>query len=118
MITPSGKECPHYYYQAALPHRAIAHKEECRLLKDKWQPKYCDKCPVPEIARANASKYLVLEARINKGFLGLGIIGVHIDVRARCSKHRIEIQDPCIGCPQCNAERPGLADILAQMTDK
>jgi hypothetical protein len=114
MITPAGKECPHYYEDF---HRGRA-QQECRLIaanpeSKPWRPKDCTKCPVPDILRANASEYLEIKAHIDNGFLGL--FGVHVEVEAYCSKHDIPINDPYVGCPRCHAERPGLADILEQI---
>lgn len=116
MITPAGKECPHYF-QDFHRGRSI---QECRLIaanpeSKPWRPKDCSHCEVPDILRANASPDLVLKARINNGFLGLGLIGVHVEVEAYCDRHNIPIEDPYVGCEKCNAERPGLAEILEQI---
>ncbi len=82
-----------------------------------WRPQDCARCPVPDMLRANASEHLVLEARIHNGFLGLGLFGVHVEVEARCGKHNVPVEDPYVGCTLCNAERPGLAEILSQIED-
>ncbi|MBN1287306.1 MAG: hypothetical protein JXB47_18040 [Anaerolineae bacterium] len=116
MITPAGKECPHYYQDF---HRGRS-TQECRLIaanpeSKPWRSKDCANCPVPDILRANASPDLMLKAHIDNGFLGLGLIGVRVAVEAYCDKHSRPIKDPYVGCDLCNAERPGLAEILEQI---
>lgn len=111
MRTPAGKECPHYY-EDYYRGREV---QECRLVKDdpeslKWKPTDCSKCPIPDILNANASKDLSLNLSIKPGVLGFGR---RIEATAHCVKHQVDIEDPYIGCPQCNAERPGL-DIFRQ----
>jgi hypothetical protein len=116
MITPAGKECP-YYYEDYYRGRA---QQECRLIaanpaSKPWRPRDCSHCPVPDILRANASDDLVLKARVNTGVLGL--IGVHVEVEAHCRKHEIPIEDPYVGCRLCNAEHPGVAEILGALDE-
>jgi hypothetical protein len=106
MQTPAGKECPHYYQDF---HRG-RNIQECRLTKFNhdslpWKPSDCDKCPVPDIVFANASRDMQLTLTIKPILLGLGR---RLDVQATCLKHDIPIEDPYVGCPRCNAERPGL----------
>lgn len=106
MRTPAGKECPYYYADFHRNHNT----QLCRLLEHHpeslpWQPSDCEKCPVPEIAAANASPNLRLDLIVNPVILGLGR---RITVTASCKKHGIPVEDPYVGCPQCNAERPGL----------
>lgn len=106
MRTPAGKECPYYY---ADFHRGRS-LQRCRLVEQNpaslpWQPKDCSKCPVPEIAAANASPHLQLTLTIAPMVLGLGR---RLTLSANCSKHGIALEEPHIGCPQCIAERPGL----------
>jgi hypothetical protein len=109
MITPAGQEC-RYYYEDYFRGRE---RQECRLLEqnprsEPWQPKLCDGCPVPGILRANACPNLVLEGRVEKGFLGLSR-KVALDVV--CSKHLKSGFDPHVGCGHCHEERPG-AELL------
>ncbi|MCC7210039.1 MAG: hypothetical protein IT323_22235 [Anaerolineae bacterium] len=110
MRTPAGKECPEYY-QDFHRQRNI---QECRLAKRnpdsaRWQPGDCRRCPVPDILRANASPHLRLKLTIRPGFLGIGRSNL---VQATCEKHRQVIEDPYVGCEQCNAERPGLSAFI------
>jgi len=76
----------------------------------RWKPGDCSKCPVPEILNANASPFLELSLTIKPKMLGLGR---QLEIKASCIKHHVVIQDPYVGCPECNAERPGL-DIFWQ----
>ena len=106
MKTPAGKECPMYY---ADFHRG-RHVQECRLVERNpdsapWQPGDCTRCTVPEIVHANASKTMRLKLTIKSGILGLGR---RLIIEAYCEKHGIVIDDPFVGCAQCNAERPGI----------
>ena len=116
MRTPAGKEC-RFYYEDFNRGRDI---QECRLTKENpdsmyWRPGDCSKCPIPDILNANASPDLQLVLTIKPaGFLGTG--RKH-EVTASCLKHHIPIEDPFIGCPQCNAERPGL-DLFRQALDE
>lgn len=108
MKTPAGKECRYYY---ADFHRG-RNRQECRLIRPSlWRPSDCHRCPVPDILWANASEHLQLEALVRGGFLGLGR---HIQVRAFCALHHIEIEDPYIGCKECAAERPGWTGLTEQ----
>jgi len=106
MRTPAGKECIHYHEDF---HRG-RNVQECRLINEnpdslRWKILDCARCHVPEILDANASQYLSLKLTIKPKILGLGR---QIEVVASCIKHRISIDDPYVGCPKCNAERPGL----------
>ena len=65
---------------------------------------------MPEILNANSSPHLQLELTVKPGVLGLGR---RLDVQASCARHHIPISDPFVGCPQCNADRPGL-DVFKQ----
>ena len=105
MITPAGEEC-RYYYEDYYRGRE---KQECRLIarnprSEPWRPELCKTCPVPGILRANASPNLVLEAHVEKGFLGLRR---RVVVDAVCAKHLVEIKEPHVGCRLCNEEQPG-----------
>lgn len=106
MRTPAGKECRFYY----ADYNRGRNVRECRLIKQnpdslRWQPKYCSQCPVPEILNANASPDMELTLTVKPVMLGLGR---RLEVTARCTRHRIPIEDPYVGCPKCIAERPGL----------
>lgn len=111
MRTPAGKDCPHYH---ADFHRG-RNIQECRLAQQnpaslQWKPGDCSRCTVPDILLANASPHLELLLTIKPKLLGLGR---QIEVSATCIRHRLAITDPYIGCPKCNAERPGL-DVFWQ----
>lgn len=115
MKTPAGTEC-RYYFQDFHRGRDI---QECRLAKDnpqsaRWVPKDCSNCPVPSILLANASPNLELKLTIKYRLL---VIGRYNEVSAYCIKHRIPIDDPHIGCPQCNAERPGIDLFLKALEE-
>ncbi|MFQ3568094.1 MAG: hypothetical protein SNJ59_13990 [Aggregatilineales bacterium] len=106
MRTPAGKECKHYYED----YNRGREVQECRLIKYNpqslpWRPKYCALCPVPDILNANASPNMELTLTIAPRVLGLGR---KFEVTAECVKHRTRIDDPFVGCLECNAERPGL----------
>lgn len=105
MKTPAGSECA-YYYEDYFRGRDV---QECRIPKDErsapWRPADCTKCPVPAILQNNASSHLSLTLNIKPTMLGFSRKYV---VEASCKRHEIPIDDPHIGCPQCNAERPGL----------
>jgi hypothetical protein len=110
MRTPAGTECAHYYEDFNRG-RAI---QICRLVQANpqslaWEPRDCFSCAVPAILRANGSPHLELKLTIKRGFLGLGR---KLAVSAYCTKHMIEIEEPKVGCPLCNAERPGMSALL------
>jgi hypothetical protein len=110
MRTPAGKDCRHYYQDF---HRGRS-VQECRLVKENpnslaWSPAICARCPVPDILSANSSANLELKLTIAPVILGLGR---RVVVEATCSKHAIKLDDPYVGCPKCNAERPGLEQFL------
>jgi len=116
MRTPAGKECSHYY---ADFHRG-RQKQECRLAEANpdsapWNPKDCARCAVPDILAANASPDLRLRLTIKAGVLG---IGRRNQVDATCARHNIKIDDPIVGCPLCNAERPGLNAFIDALEKK
>ncbi len=77
-----------------------------------WHPSDCARCPVPDILQANASPAMRLRLTIKPGILG---IGRHSKVDAFCEKHTVVIDDPFVGCPQCNAERPGIDAFLSAL---
>ncbi len=110
MKTPAGKEC-HFYYQDFPRGNST---QECRLVAQKshsepWKPDDCFACPVPGILLANSSPYLVLEATIKKGFLGMNR---RVEIKASCSRHLIDVPEPHIGCLKCAREKPGLRDLF------
>ena len=113
MKTPAGKEC-RFYYQDFFRGRS---EQECRLIKanarsPQWRPKDCANCPVPDILAANSNPNLVLEGTAKPGILR---IGRHVEVRAFCSRHLIDVDKPEVGCPQCAAERPGLRELFSDL---
>jgi len=100
MRTPAGKECKYYY---ADYHRG-RDTQACRLLERNpqggaWKPSLCGKCPVPDILRQNACPHLALEAKVEKGFLGLT---EKVGVYAVCAKKMVEVDMPAIGCGSCH----------------
>jgi hypothetical protein len=115
MKTPAGKECPQYY---ADFHRGRS-TQKCRLAERNadsapWNPHDCTTCPVPDILLANSSPSMRLRLTIKAGILGFGR---RLQVEAYCEKHSRAIDDPFVGCPRCNAERPGL-DLFREALDK
>jgi len=46
---------------------------------------------------------------VKTGVLG---IGRRVAVKAFCSRHLIDVEQPEVGCPQCAAERPGLRELF------
>lgn len=114
MRTPAGRECRHYYEDFNRG-RSV---QECRLIKQNpkslpWKPSDCSTCPVPDILNANASPDLELTLTKEPRLLGLGR---KLIVTAHCTRHNIPVEDPFVGCPQCNAERPGL-DLFTKALD-
>lgn len=110
MKTPAGTECRFYYQNF---HRGRS-EQECRLVQvnsrsAEWQAKDCTNCPVPGILQANSNSNMVLEGIIKGGFLGLGR---RVVVKAFCSRHLVDIEEPRIGCRKCALERPGLRELL------
>ena len=106
MRTPAGQECRFYHQDF---HRG-KNVQECRLVRDnpeslRWRPVDCTNCPVPAILAANASRDMELTLTIKPRLLG---IGRQRELTAVCLRHHIDIEDPYVGCPKCNAERPGL----------
>jgi hypothetical protein len=100
MKTPAGKECKYFYGN----YFRGAHQEECRLIGGKqpphaWTPDLCEKCPVPDILRANACENMTLTAHVNRGILGMGR---KVTVSAYCTKSHDFVDDPYLGCGQCH----------------
>ena len=116
MQTPAGKMC-HYYYE---DYNRGANVQECRLIKanpdsERWHPRDCQRCPVPDILNANASPNLELRLTIRKALFGF--VRRH-EVSASCARHKIAIEDAFVGCPQCNAENPGLEIFRQALEDR
>ncbi len=112
MRTPAGKECRFYYQNF---HRGRS-EQECRLIQNNprspaWRPKDCFECPVPDILRANSSPDLVLEGTVKKGLFG---VNRHVEVKAFCSRHLVDVEQPEVGCPLCAKERPGLQQLFGE----
>jgi hypothetical protein len=110
MITPAGKECRFYYQDFHRGHST----QECRLVdqnptSEPWRPKDCESCPVPGILLANSSPNLVLEASIKKSFMSR-----KLKVKASCSRHLIDVDEPHIGCLKCAAEKPGFQALFGE----
>ncbi len=106
MRTPAGKDC-RYYYEDFHRGRDV---QECRLIKENsaslsWRPGDCSKCLVPEILNANASPNLELKVTVKTKLLGFGR---QLTISAACTRHKIPIEDPYIGCKVCNENRPEL----------
>jgi hypothetical protein len=100
MRTPAGSECPFYY---ADFHRG-RQLQDCRLVArtdggGRWAPDSCARCRVPAIHLANACPNLVLEARVQPGFLGLGR---GMRVSATCPKSGGIVSAPEVGCGLCH----------------
>lgn len=100
MKTPAGKECSYFYGN----YFRGAHQEECRLIGRQnpplgWAPDLCNKCPVPEIQRANACSFMILTAEVKRGVLGLSR---KVVVHAYCKKVHDFVENPIIGCGHCH----------------
>lgn len=100
MRTPFGVECAFFYGD----YYRGRNQEECRLIKssahsDPWTTSLCKDCPVPGILRANACKNMVLEATVDKGFLGLK---KHVKVTAFCTLSKKVVDEPYVGCGICH----------------
>ncbi|MGJ3240500.1 MAG: hypothetical protein ACFE0Q_17460 [Anaerolineae bacterium] len=113
MKTPAGQECKHYYQDF---HRG-RNIQECRLVKqnpdsERWHPKDCSKCPVPDILRANADPDMELTLTISKGFMGFGR---KLEVTAKSLSDGTAIEDPYVG--NLNKPNPGL-DIFRQALEE
>lgn len=104
MRTPAGTECP-YYFEDYFRGRE---DQACRLIErtpasGKWEPQLCQTCPVPKIVRANACPHLILDARVQTGFLGFN---KHVEVSAMCTQTLDTVDEPEIGCGQCHQNLP------------
>ncbi len=109
MRTPAGKECRHYYQDF---HRG-RDLQECRLAQEdpdseRWHPSDCEKCPVPDILRANADPDMILKLTITRGFLGFFR---RVNVTATDRRDGSIIENPYVG--RIDPANPGL-DIFRQ----
>jgi hypothetical protein len=98
MITPAGKECPHFFGDY---HRG-KNIEACRLLESAgidWEPSLCEKCPAPEILQANACEFQKLSPTLERP---LFFMSPQIQIEAYCSKCECKVGEPQIGCGQCH----------------
>jgi hypothetical protein len=98
MLTPAGKECPHFYGD----YYRGRHMERCRLLEAhalQWTADLCAKCPVPEILQANACENQHLTPRLEKP---LFFLRPQVQVAAHCRKCECDVATPEIGCGQCH----------------
>ncbi|MBN1266912.1 MAG: hypothetical protein JXA25_15565 [Anaerolineales bacterium] len=107
MRTPAGTECP-YYYADYFRGREY---EECRLVEPSqsgrsWSPDVCERCPVPEIVRANGCKHMSLHASIESGFLGFG---QKVVVTAYCARAGEAVKEPLVGCGHCHEDLPSFS---------
>lgn len=106
MITPAGKECPHYYEDFNRGRNV----QECRLAMANpdslpWRPADCARCPVPDIVRANSSQDMKLTLTIRTALLGFVR---QVRVEAWCTRHDVPIENPYVGCPLDVEENPAL----------
>ena len=107
-----GQEC-RFYYEDYVRGRST---RECRLIgrnpdSERWEPTLCRACPVPAIVRDNVCPNMALEARVVKGLFGLTR---HVEVYAVCTLTLTQVQEPRVGCGQCQEHRPGAAILRAQ----
>ena len=115
MLTPAGKECPHYYEDFNRG-RSV---QECRLAAQNpeslpWRPKDCAKCQVPDIVRANASPDMALRLTIRSVLLGFIR---QVQIEAWCVRHDRPIEDPYVGCPLDREENDALK-LFREALDK
>jgi hypothetical protein len=102
MRTPSGADCPYYHQDF---HRGRS-TQECRLIarnprSEPWQPRLCRRCEAPAIRRANACPHMVLEARVERRWLGLVR---RVEIYAVCAEHHVEVKNPYVGCGHCHPQ--------------
>ena len=74
MRTPAGFECKFFYGNYFRGQK----KEECRLIgnapaPNHWTPDLCQKCPVPEILRANSCENMELSAQVRRSLRRWGL---------------------------------------------
>lgn len=100
MQTPVKINC-HYFYGNYYRGRQ---QEECRLIGNQqppgnWTRDLCKHCPVPGIIRANACTNMVLNVRIQSGFLNFNR---RVIIDAICTKTQQPVSEPEIGCGECH----------------
>jgi hypothetical protein len=108
MRTPAGFECKFFYGNYFRGRK----QEECRLIgnapsPNQWTGDLCQKCPVPEILRANACENMELHAQVKRSFLG---IFRNVAVSAYCPLSAQVVKEPHIGCGQCHPLPPVFMD--------
>jgi hypothetical protein len=104
MRTPAGVECK-FFYGNYLRGRK---QEECRRIGNApaphhWTPDICQKCPVPEILRANACEFMELHAQVERPLFGLQ---KKVVVTAYCTKSQQVVDEPEVGCGECHPLPP------------
>lgn len=104
MRTPAGFECKYFYGNYFRGRK----QEECRLIGNAppphhWTADLCQKCPVPEIIRANACEHMELHAEAQRSLFGLV---KKVVVTTYCHKSQQAVAEPEIGCGQCHPLPP------------
>ncbi len=104
MRTPAGFECKYFYGNYFRGRK----QEECRLIGSAlppghWTPDLCQKCPVPGILRANACEHMELTGRVKRSLFGLIR---KVEVSAYCTKTRLPVNEPHVGCGECHPLPP------------
>jgi hypothetical protein len=101
MRTPANKDCSYFYEDF----NRGADIRQCRIARGEgsvpWQATHCLTCPVPDILAANGNRYLQLSLTTRSS----GLFGrkQHFAVESWCIVHG-PIEDPYVGCAECNAE--------------
>ena len=108
MRTPAGKECRYFYGD----YYRGKNREECRLIGNQppprnWNRNLCQTCPVPGILLANACEFLNLQGEVKRT---LGIFKKRVMVSASCSKNKVPVTEPHIGCGQCHPLPPEFSE--------
>ena len=116
MQTPYSAEC-RFYYEDFNRGRDT---QECRLAirsgtEKNWAAVVCKNCLAPRIQRANSCEHLLLEGRINKGFLGLN---KRMEITTWCKKMECDVTEPEIGCGHCHADNPLLQQLFGEGGEK
>ena len=104
MRTPAGKECRYFYGD----YYRGREQEGRRLLADAsppqpWARDLCFTCPVPDLLRANACTYMVLEGRVERPF---PYLKRKVNVKAFCTKTLRPVREPQVGCGECHPLPP------------
>ena len=98
MQTPAGNECKFFYGD----YYRGKNQEECRLLFPanlEWKPYLCEKCPIPEILRANSCEHMEFAPKLARPF---PLMKPQVQVTAYCKKSETQVEEPKIGCGQCH----------------